>query len=426
MSADQSARLDLPYVAAGQMQKHVTVNEGLTRLDVLVQTTVHSRTAGPPGDPVEGDLYIAADGWPFPAGTLVRFDTPDWRAFAAPEGLRIWVGDEGRLLIRHDGGWVELGERLGALRNLERLGLAATADAANPFIARLNSALWTARGPDDGGSGDLRLVLNKSGPDRVLSLLFQSAWGGRAELGLIGDDGLSLKVSPDGSDWREALRIDAASGRVLAAAGAGRVEQHLFTTAGVWSPPAWARLLQVSAVGGGGGGRSGDQGGAGGAPGAVVTRWLPVEGLDGDLIVTPGAGGASGADGGDTLVADSTGIRVRAAGGRAGLSDGLDRGEGPGGGGAGATVLTAAAPGAAGGAAHGVDGAAGGAPGGGGGASAADGLVGGGGGGGALAAQGGAGGPGAGGGGGGAADGSLAAGQGGPGGAGRVLILVVG
>ena len=39
----------------------------------------------------------------------------------------------------------------------------------------------------------------------MLSLLFQSGWGGRAELGLIGDDDLSLKVSPDGGAWHEAL-----------------------------------------------------------------------------------------------------------------------------------------------------------------------------------------------------------------------------
>ncbi|RZJ39922.1 MAG: DUF2793 domain-containing protein, partial [Brevundimonas sp.] len=38
MSDDHSARLCLPYLAAAQMQKHVTLNEALTRLDALVQT----------------------------------------------------------------------------------------------------------------------------------------------------------------------------------------------------------------------------------------------------------------------------------------------------------------------------------------------------------------------------------------------------
>ena len=44
MSDDASARLGLPYLAAGQMQKHVTLNEALTRLDSLVQLAVVSRS----------------------------------------------------------------------------------------------------------------------------------------------------------------------------------------------------------------------------------------------------------------------------------------------------------------------------------------------------------------------------------------------
>ncbi|WP_366145277.1 DUF2793 domain-containing protein, partial [Brevundimonas sp.] len=59
MSDDQSARLGLSYLAAGQMQKHVTLNEALTRLDAVVQTAVVSRTApAQPAAPVDGALYI--------------------------------------------------------------------------------------------------------------------------------------------------------------------------------------------------------------------------------------------------------------------------------------------------------------------------------------------------------------------------------
>ena len=55
MSDDFSARLNLPYLAAGQMQKHVTLNEALTRLDALIQTAVVSRTVSDqPADPAEG------------------------------------------------------------------------------------------------------------------------------------------------------------------------------------------------------------------------------------------------------------------------------------------------------------------------------------------------------------------------------------
>jgi len=44
------------------------------------------------------------------------------------------------------------------------------------------------------------------------SLLFQSGWTGHAEIGLAGDNGLVLKVSPDGGAWTEAMKFDAATG----------------------------------------------------------------------------------------------------------------------------------------------------------------------------------------------------------------------
>ncbi|RZJ05113.1 MAG: DUF2793 domain-containing protein [Brevundimonas sp.] len=63
MSDDNSARLELPYLAAGQMQKHVTLNEALTRLDALVQTAVVSRTAtAQPASAPDGALWILPAG----------------------------------------------------------------------------------------------------------------------------------------------------------------------------------------------------------------------------------------------------------------------------------------------------------------------------------------------------------------------------
>ena len=61
----------------------------------------------------------------------------------------------------------------------------------------------------EGGAGDLRVALNKEAAGNVLSLLFQTGYSGRAELGLLGSDALSLKVSPDGSAWTTALSVAA-------------------------------------------------------------------------------------------------------------------------------------------------------------------------------------------------------------------------
>ncbi|MES2835388.1 MAG: DUF2793 domain-containing protein [Pseudomonadota bacterium] len=310
MSDDNGARLTLPYLAAGQMQKHVTLNEALTRLDALVQAAVISRmTAAQPADPEDGDLYILPDGaeggaWDGrPEGALMRFEAGGWIVVPAPDGMVAVVLDAGELVVRHEGGWRLLGDLLGEVQQLTRLGLGATADADNPFAAKLNKALWTALETGDGGDGDLRLTLNKQGAADVLSLLFQSGYGGRAELGLIGDDDLRLKVSGDGSTWHEALSVDRATGRVTAALGVLRSEDTILTADGSWTAPVWARRVEVLCVGAGGGGGGGQfgaagtdrfGGGGGGAGGVSLAVW-PAEALTGALTVTVGAGGFGGA-----------------------------------------------------------------------------------------------------------------------------------
>ncbi len=387
MSDDHSARLALPYLAAGQMQKHVTLNEALTRLDALVQTVVVSRTTmAQPGAPGDGALWILPSGatgadWSTrPEGALLRAEGGGWTVLPAGDGLIALVADAGEVVVRHGGSWVPLGARLGVAQALTRLGLGTTADAANPFAARLNTALWTALEAWAGGTGDLRLTLNKEAAGDVLSLLFQSGWGGRAELGLAGDDDLRLKVSADGSSWHDAFVVDRTTGRMTHALGAGRRAVSVFAADGSYAVPVWARSIEAVAVGGGGGGGAGSfgasgsrfGGGGGGAGGISRGAWAS-EMLGGTLDVVVGAGGAGGsaaggANGADSRVSmgglsllvagggggggqgDSTSGAAGAAGAGAPASNGggassvtatggsgrsLDRPDGPGGGGAG-------------------------------------------------------------------------------------------
>ncbi|HEY0600841.1 DUF2793 domain-containing protein, partial [Brevundimonas sp.] len=335
MSDDQTARLGLPYLAAGQMQKHVTLNEALTRLDALVQTAVVSCTEpAQPADPSDGALYILpaeATGSEWTgraAGTLIRAETGGWSAVEAPDGLVVLVVDAGELLVRHGGAWVSLGARLEAVQNLSRLGLGTTADPANPFAARLNNALWTARATGEGGDGDLRLTLNKEGAADVLSLLFQSGYGGRAELGLIGDDDLRLKVSSDGSTWRDAWSVDRASGQVSFDLGATRRAVTVMTSGGSYPVPAWARTIEAVAVGAGAGGGAGASGasgsrfgGGGGGAGGIGRAIWPAEQLTASLTVVVGSGGAGGvaaagsAGSGSAVYLGSTPLLVATGGG---------------------------------------------------------------------------------------------------------------
>src|SRR6185437_2104707 len=60
----------------------------------------------------------------------------------------------------------------------------------------------------------LRYKLSKETAADTLSFLFQNNFSGRAEIGLTGDDDFHFKVSPDGTNWIDALRIAAATGAI--------------------------------------------------------------------------------------------------------------------------------------------------------------------------------------------------------------------
>lgn len=139
MSDDQSARLALPYLAAGQMQKHVTLNEALTRLDALVQTAVISRSVtAQPETPADGALWILPAGatgadWSSRAeGALVRAEGGGWTEVEAEDGLVVLVLDAAEVVVRQAGSWAPLGTRLGVAQDLTRLGLGTPRTPAIP------------------------------------------------------------------------------------------------------------------------------------------------------------------------------------------------------------------------------------------------------------------------------------------------------
>jgi hypothetical protein len=92
--------------------------------------------------------------------------------------------------------------------NLIQVGINAAASATNRLTVASDASLFTAQ------SDDHRMTINKAGTSDTASLVFQSGWSGRAEMGLAGDDGFSIKVSADGSVWHEALSIDPSNGLV--------------------------------------------------------------------------------------------------------------------------------------------------------------------------------------------------------------------
>jgi len=215
----ETPSLALPLLAADQAQKHVTHNEALSVLDAIVQLSVEDRDlAAPPDAPPEGVRYIvAADpsgAWAGHAGDVAAWVDGAWSFYQPREGWRCWVEDEAALLVRDGSAWVSLSSGIDALQGLALLGIGTIADAANPFAAKLNKALWTAKTAAEGGDGDLRYTLNKETAADVLSLLMQTGYSGRAEIGLVGDDHLTVKVSADGASWADAIIVDKSDGSV--------------------------------------------------------------------------------------------------------------------------------------------------------------------------------------------------------------------
>jgi hypothetical protein len=216
-----SQHLALPFLEAGQAQKHVTHNEALRMLDALVHLSVLDIAASPPGAPEEGVRYIVGDpatgAFAEKENQIAVHEDGAWRFFMPRNGWLACIEATQALLAYYDDAWQP--PAVGELQNLSLLGVGTTADETNRFAAKLNKALWTARYISESGDGDLRYTLNKEAVAHSLSLLMQSDWSGRAEIGLLGNDDLTMKVSDDGSTWREALVADRASGTVSFPAG---------------------------------------------------------------------------------------------------------------------------------------------------------------------------------------------------------------
>ncbi|MGL4728649.1 MAG: DUF2793 domain-containing protein [Bosea sp. (in: a-proteobacteria)] len=211
--------LSLPLIAAAQAQKHVTHNEALALIDAMVQLCVLSRTqTAPPSSPVEGARYLvpagATGGFSGKATQIALFDGGGWRFLPPKAGWQAYVDDEDVVLVWNGTAWVALGQAIGGIDQLAALGIGTASDPVNRLALRAQGALMTAQRIAASGTGDIRLTLEKEAAARTGSLLFQSNYSGRAEMGLMGDNDFRVKVSADGATWRDALLVNGASGQV--------------------------------------------------------------------------------------------------------------------------------------------------------------------------------------------------------------------
>lgn len=206
----------LPYIAASQAQKHVTHNEALRLLDILIQLGVQGYLSPtPPGAPTVGDRHIVGTGgtgaWAGHDAQIAIYETTGWSFIAPMPGMSAIDLSDPRLIYFDGASWGPVPATMANsdFQNLTGIGVNATSDVTNRLTV---SSAATLLNHDGAGH---QVKINKSGAGDTGTLLYQTNWSGRAEMGLAGEDDWSLKVSADGSTWVTALRIDRNTGDLI-------------------------------------------------------------------------------------------------------------------------------------------------------------------------------------------------------------------
>ncbi len=217
--SERTPNLQLPYILSNQAQKHVTHNEAIRNLDALVQISIEDKDlSSPPATPTDGDCYIVATGatgdWAGNENLIASWQDEAWSFYAPEEGWTAWIKDEDFQMVYDGVQWQSLSSGGGGgSTNLNPatgglVGVNATADTTNRLSVNSPASLFNHDGDDH------QLKISKNSVADNASVIFQTAFSGRAEFGLTGDDDFHMKVSPDGSTFHEGIVIDKDTGEV--------------------------------------------------------------------------------------------------------------------------------------------------------------------------------------------------------------------
>ncbi|WP_176082567.1 DUF2793 domain-containing protein [Martelella sp. HB161492] len=201
--SENTANLGLPFIMPAQAQKHVTHNEALQRLDAVTQLSIVSTRTVPPPAPAEGERYCvgtgASDAFSGSDNKIAVYQDGSWTFIAPAPGWLAWFEDDESLLCYDGTAWRQ--PPLPASAVCDMLGVNASADSTNRLTVAGAATLL-----NNAGNGH-QLKINKAASTDTASLLFQTSWSGRAEMGLAGSDNFAIKSSADGSSWYEALLV---------------------------------------------------------------------------------------------------------------------------------------------------------------------------------------------------------------------------
>lgn len=205
---DTSLILGLPYIQPSQAQKHVTHNEALRMLDAVVQLAVEADDlTTPPTGLVAGDRYlVAAPGqgaWAGHDAEVAVYDGVTWTFIAPQTGWQAYVKARALTAVFDGTVW-----QARDLTSVDSIGVNAASDLYNRLTVASEAVLLT----HDGAGHQLKV--NKAATTDTASLVYQTGFSGRAEMGLTGNDDFAIKVSADGATWFDAVRVAADTGEV--------------------------------------------------------------------------------------------------------------------------------------------------------------------------------------------------------------------
>ncbi len=210
---ENTPNLALPYLLASQADKHVSVNEAFDRLDQLVHISVETmERVTPPTNPITGERHIVGASsnaaWAGQTAKIATWDGDEW-VFTTPQiGWLAWLKTPALLVVFTSTGWVNVQPPSFATRS-EKFGINGDADSDNRLLVASPASLFN----HDGAGHQLKI--NKATSSDAASVLFQTSYSGRAEMGIVGNDRFCIKVSPDGQNWKTALTINHQNGEVL-------------------------------------------------------------------------------------------------------------------------------------------------------------------------------------------------------------------
>jgi hypothetical protein len=207
---DNTPILQLPLILPAQAQKHVTHNEALRLLDLMVQLSVLTRNLTvPPATPSVGDRHIVPSGatgdWAGQAGRIALAAVTGWEFIQPLAGWTAQVMTEGQAAVFDGLVWKAPSD---GTVSVARLGVSTTADATNRLAVSSPATLL-----NHAGAGH-QVKVNKAAAGDTASLLFQTGFSGRAEMGTSGSDDFAIKVSANGTAFFSALQAAGATGEV--------------------------------------------------------------------------------------------------------------------------------------------------------------------------------------------------------------------